>query len=1171
MANSTIKRYNGSSWDTLEPITTGQSVYGSGTLSTTPLLDSNNSINPAFIPKYFNKRIYINDLHLPYEYVAVEYIQSSGTQYINTQYIAKNNSGIEVEYAYVSSGNAGVCGIYQSSEPRTDTLFITTNSGQTSSNVFMASRGNTVDTSVSIAIGTKYTSSINFLNDNSLKLNGTSYGSNGTNGVVSRAIILCGRDSGGSYALSSIKLYRCRISEGNVIVRDLVPCYRRSDTTIGMYDVANKVFYTNAGSGSFTKGSDVSSVNEQVALLSDIPSNEIFWATYGTTTGEEIAAAITAGKYVACKYNGNIYGNCLLHTQESRYYLTGFYGSYTRLMVRCSTTGATWGSGSTTFLGGFTVDGTSRVTSNNGTLVTMNGNYNPTSNKLATASDIPPTITVTTTSGSQSVSDGTNTLSFGSNAFNSTSIPSITTTTGSEAVGSLNVVTRDTAQTISGQKTFNANPILSNQIYIQGKDSGGTAYNIFGVNGSNNVRIGNVSLGDIFSGNTIRPDSSKSNLIDLGNSSIKWRDLYLGGSLKDGTNSVSVANIVTKDTEQTISATKTFSTSPIFNNGVDFKIKDSNGTARSILRMSTDNILRVGGYGGTRVTTSLLPNSDATYDFGVTTLRWKSVYVSGNISDGTNSISVAGIESNGNKVTSISNTSTDTQYPSAKCLYTNLKNVREVAEGKCKAVTLSYNATVDSDTFEYGSLYKLDGTEITSLTAFNSYVGDAVKKNSIFNSQSTYVSPYDDTDTYLLCNYNGNYTVVLSSEYETLFKTGDIVYVTQTEVPDRWFDGSSNFYILETTKVDLTNYATTNTAQTISGQKTFSDVLALTNGNSIKFKDSGGTLRQSLRMSTNNRLEIGYNTGINGIDLMTDAYLPNAKYLYGKNASSVSKRIIGITSSNNIFINPDATGNVTIESTVRPNTSASYDLGLSDKLWRNIYMSGSLRSANNSSYGLALPDTTSYTANKTIATTDDLPSASSLPLIIDKTSQTVSSLTFTDDEKTAMGNSNNCFIKVSYTGYTYFLRKVANTSGGIEFECVYNGAYIYRAVVSHYKSGSTYPATFYSKELSFKKLYKHRIYVEAWVGNFNMQYIRFEVLSTSGTAFSSLSNVRKGIYSATADSEDWGGDSLGTIYLESNDFTYCGYHAEEETEVYGICASYTEEDVGYFVDTVTEI
>lgn len=47
---------------------------------------------------------------------------------------------------------------------------------------------------------------------------------------------------------------------------------------------------------------------------------------------------------------------------------------------------------------------------------------------IATTDQIPASITITTTAGSQSVSDGTNTLNFGSNAFNSTAIPNITST-----------------------------------------------------------------------------------------------------------------------------------------------------------------------------------------------------------------------------------------------------------------------------------------------------------------------------------------------------------------------------------------------------------------------------------------------------------------------------------------------------------------------------------------------------------------------------------------------------------------------------------------------------------------------------------------------------------------------------------------------------------------------
>jgi hypothetical protein len=45
--------------------------------------------------------------------------------------------------------------------------------------------------------------------------------------------------------------------DNNVLVRDFIPCYRKSDNEIGLYDVVNGVFYANAGSGTFTKGNNI--------------------------------------------------------------------------------------------------------------------------------------------------------------------------------------------------------------------------------------------------------------------------------------------------------------------------------------------------------------------------------------------------------------------------------------------------------------------------------------------------------------------------------------------------------------------------------------------------------------------------------------------------------------------------------------------------------------------------------------------------------------------------------------------------------------------------------------------------------------------------------------------------------------------------------------------------
>ena len=40
-------------------------------------------------------------------------------------------------------------------------------------------------------------------------------------------------------------------------VYEFIPCYRKADAEIGLYDIANNVFYTNDGTGTFLKGNDV--------------------------------------------------------------------------------------------------------------------------------------------------------------------------------------------------------------------------------------------------------------------------------------------------------------------------------------------------------------------------------------------------------------------------------------------------------------------------------------------------------------------------------------------------------------------------------------------------------------------------------------------------------------------------------------------------------------------------------------------------------------------------------------------------------------------------------------------------------------------------------------------------------------------------------------------------
>lgn len=57
--------------------------------------------------------------------------------------------------------------------------------------------------------------------------------------------------------LSYMKLYKAKCIIDNTLVRDFIPCYRKSDNEIGLYDLVNNTFYTNSGTGTFLKGNDI--------------------------------------------------------------------------------------------------------------------------------------------------------------------------------------------------------------------------------------------------------------------------------------------------------------------------------------------------------------------------------------------------------------------------------------------------------------------------------------------------------------------------------------------------------------------------------------------------------------------------------------------------------------------------------------------------------------------------------------------------------------------------------------------------------------------------------------------------------------------------------------------------------------------------------------------------
>lgn len=193
---------------------------------------------------------------LPTEYQEVEYIQSSGTQYIDTGFVVNKSDSyvLEIDGLFPSQAQAyqGCNGYMQ--------FFVSSKYG--------------ISNESSISVGNRDTVRIAYANQTAtLTVNGSqaeskswaSYsGANVKLGVLRLGDTNNGWFSGGA---ASGTIYGYKVWKDEVLVLDCIPCYRKSDNIAGLYDLVNGVFYTNAGTGDFAKGKN-SNAHADVVITS---------------------------------------------------------------------------------------------------------------------------------------------------------------------------------------------------------------------------------------------------------------------------------------------------------------------------------------------------------------------------------------------------------------------------------------------------------------------------------------------------------------------------------------------------------------------------------------------------------------------------------------------------------------------------------------------------------------------------------------------------------------------------------------------------------------------------------------------------------------------------------------------------------------------------------------
>lgn len=209
---------------------------------------------------------------IPPEYQRVEFIQShddvnstptKASQYIATNITPTNTTGV---YARLKSNKINADLLYFGAASTSGNKWYAGNIsskvyfGWNSSDTPTASRPSTDSSSV-------HTIQLNYLNDRKHKYDNTTVSSDlATLNTINQTMAIFGwhNSSGGYSANALMQLYELRVSVGSNIVAYFIPCYRRSDGEIGLYDIiesngaGDNSFYSNgSGVGAFTTGPEV--------------------------------------------------------------------------------------------------------------------------------------------------------------------------------------------------------------------------------------------------------------------------------------------------------------------------------------------------------------------------------------------------------------------------------------------------------------------------------------------------------------------------------------------------------------------------------------------------------------------------------------------------------------------------------------------------------------------------------------------------------------------------------------------------------------------------------------------------------------------------------------------------------------------------------------------------
>ena len=189
------------------------------------------------------------------DYTPLEYIESSGTQYINTGFTVNQDTEVETEWQRTNITDAGfLYGIIRTGNTQVISAYLnTTNSVAWR---FSSSSMNPVDNGF---LDTNWHKTIQ--NKNGVTSDGVlkAYSDVADFQTTEVLPIFCRYNVSTAQFMNgaSARMKYYTIRQNGVVVFNGIPAKRNSDSAIGMFDTVTKTFFANAGTGTFTAGNEI--------------------------------------------------------------------------------------------------------------------------------------------------------------------------------------------------------------------------------------------------------------------------------------------------------------------------------------------------------------------------------------------------------------------------------------------------------------------------------------------------------------------------------------------------------------------------------------------------------------------------------------------------------------------------------------------------------------------------------------------------------------------------------------------------------------------------------------------------------------------------------------------------------------------------------------------------